>query len=139
VKSASVDFYVLDSFAILAFLQDESGAEHLQQVFKRIQLGKAKAFLSMINLGEVIYLVERQRGLLAAQNTLATIEALPLEFLPATRERVLAAAHIKAHFPMSYADTFAIAAAQECGATVLTGDPEYQAVEKNVPIEWLDR
>lgn len=50
---------------------------------------------------------------------------------------VLAAAHIKANYAVSYADAFAIALAQELKATVVTGDPEFGGVEKMVDILWL--
>jgi ribonuclease VapC len=55
----------------------------------------------------------------------------------ATWERILVAAGLKAHFPVSYADAFAIALAQEFGATLLTGDPEFKAVSHLITIEWL--
>ena len=69
-----------------------------------------------------------------------TLSALIEELLEqATRERVLAAAHIKATHAMSYADAFVVAAAQEMRATILTGDPEFRTVEGLVPVEWLAR
>ena len=40
--------------------------------------------------------------------------------------------------PVAYADAFAIAAAQELGGSVLTGDPEFETVEILIKIEWLD-
>jgi len=52
-------------------------------------------------------------------------------------QRVLAAAHIKAHYPLSYADAFAVALAQELDATVVTGDPEFKTAESLVPVLWL--
>ena len=54
-----------------------------------------------------------------------------------TEDRVFAAAHIKANYSVSYADAFAIALAQELNAAIVTGDPEFQAVEKIVRILWL--
>lgn len=50
---------------------------------------------------------------------------------------VLEAARIKALHPLSYADAFAVATAARFGATVVTGDREFEAVEGIVPIEWL--
>ena len=70
---------------------------------------------------------------------LAAIEQLPIDMLPATREAVLAAAHIKANFHLADAGAFAAAGAQELGGIVLTGDPEFEAVEELVGVEWLDR
>ncbi len=131
--------YILDSFAILALLEDENGAARVQVILENARQGDVHVYISIINLGEVLYITERERGLSLAQKTLSAIEQLPLEILPATRERVLAAAHIKANFPMAYADAFAVAAAQEFEGTVVTGDPEFATVEKVVTIEWLVR
>jgi predicted nucleic acid-binding protein len=59
--------------------------------------------------------------------------------VPTTREAVLAAAHIKANYPVAYTDAFAIAAAQELRGKVLTGEPEFEAIESIVPVEWLNK
>ena len=72
-----------------------------------------------------------------AQQTLAVIEQLPLNYLEATRARVLAAAHLKANYPISYAAAFAVAAAQEFQATVVTGDPEFAKVMHLINVTWL--
>ena len=56
---------------------------------------------------------------------------------PNTYEHVLAAARIKAGYPISYADAFAVASAQREKATLVTGDPELRAVEHLVPILWI--
>ena len=98
---------------------------------------RCRVAMSVINLGEVLYITEREVGLAQAQEALAALEQLPIDILPATRERVLAAAHIKANFRLAYADAFAVAGAQELGGIVLTGDPEFEEVEQLVGVEWL--
>ena len=55
----------------------------------------------------------------------------------ADRKLALAAAHVKAHHAISYADAFAVALAQSRQATLLTGDPEFRKVENLVAIDWL--
>ncbi len=137
--SASASRYVLDSFALLAHLEDEAGAARVRAVLKAASLERAQVFLSAINLGELVYITERERGLVQAQMALNAVEQLPVQILEATRERVLAAAHFKATHAISYADAFVVAAAQEIGATILTGDPEFRTVEDLVPVEWLAR
>ena len=82
-------------------------------------------YLSLINLGEALYITERERGLVAARRTLGAVDELPLEIVPVSRTTVLSAAHIKARFPISYADAFAVVAAQDHGGVVMTGDPEF--------------
>jgi predicted nucleic acid-binding protein len=137
----SASRYVLDSFALLAYLEGESGMPRVRAVLEAAEAGRYRVYLSLINLGEVLYVVERERGLIAAQQTLAAVDRLPLDVLPVTRATVLAAAHVKARFPLSYADAFAVITAQDHAATVLTGDPEFEPVAESglIPVEWLSR
>src|SRR6266852_6607247 len=83
-------------------------------------------YLSLINLGEVLYITERERGLVEARRTLGAVDQLPVEIVGVARATVLAAAHIKAQYPVSYADAFAVVAAQDHGGVVVTGDPEFE-------------
>jgi ribonuclease VapC len=94
--------------------------------------------MSLINLGEVAYITERERGLAKAQEVLAMVEQLRIEILPVDRPTVLAAAHVKANHPVAYADAFAIAAAQKLEGTLVTGDPEFEAVQEIIEIEWIE-
>jgi predicted nucleic acid-binding protein len=135
--NADGEVFVLDSFAILAYLGGEAGMKRVKQLLQTAEGGACQLVLPLINLGEVVYITERQRGLPRAQAVLAMLEQLPLEVLPASREAVLAAAHVKANHALSYADAFAVAAAQTLGGTILTGDTEFHAVETLVPVEWL--
>ena len=129
--------YVLDSFAVLAYLGDEPGAEAVRAVIGHGRAGAGSVFMSTINLGECLYIIERERGLKATHRAIAAIDQLPVEVVAADRERAFAAAHIKAHHRMSFADAFAVALAQEKGAAVVTGDPEFGQVESLVAVHWL--
>lgn len=133
--------YVLDSFALLAYLEGEVGASQVQALLKAALNGSYVLYVSLINLGEVLYIAERENGLVAAQQALAALEQLPLQFVPVSRAAVLAAAHIKAQYSLSYADAFAVVAAQDYNAIVVTGDPEFQQIAdaNAVDIEWLPR
>jgi ribonuclease VapC len=127
--------YVLDSFAVLAYLSAEEGMARVQEVLADASAGRCTALLSLINLGEVAYIIEREQGLARVHETLGMIDQMPIEVLPASREAVLAAAHIKAKHAIAYADAFAVAAAQSVDGVVLTGDPEFDAVKELVRVE----
>jgi predicted nucleic acid-binding protein len=129
--------YLLDSFALLAYLNDEPGGDRVQEMLTLAKSHKCRLVMSLINLGEVLYITERKRGLSTAQTVQALLESLPLELLEASRDLILDAAHIKALHPISYADAFAVALAIRESAIILTGDPEYQSVEDLVRIDWL--
>ena len=129
--------YVLDSFALLAHLQAEQGGARVQAVLAQASKGQAAVFLSIVNYGESIYITEREHGLTAAQNLIAAVDQMPIAVVEADRKLTFAAAHLKAHYAIAYADAFALALAQERQATLLTGDPEFQTVQHLATIEWL--
>jgi predicted nucleic acid-binding protein len=47
------------------------------------------------------------------------------------------ASKLKAKYPVAYADCFAASLAIAKDATVITGDPEFVKMEKEVKIEWI--
>ena len=129
--------YILDSFAILAYLGGEEGENKVKEILQEVSQEERSAMLSLINLGEVMYITERSRGLAKAQESLALIEDLPIEILPVDRQAVLSAASIKARYPVAYADAFVIAAAQSMEGIIVTGDPEFEVVDELISIEWV--
>ncbi len=129
--------YVLDSFALLAYLADEPGASQVKAVLAATRARQATAYLSIINYGEAIYITERDQGLPAAQRAIAAIDQLPIKVIEADRRQTFAAAHIKAHHAIPYADAFAAALAEELAATLLTGDPEFRKIAHRITVEWL--
>lgn len=132
-----VPVHVLDSIALLAYLDGEEGMDRVRDILVEASQGDCRVVLSIINLGEVLHITEREVGLPQAQAVLAVMEQLPIEVLPATNETVLTAAHIEANYPIAYADAFAVVAAMESGGTILTGDHEFEVVEGLVKVEWL--
>ena len=131
--------YVLDTFALLAYLKNEPAAARIEKVMEIAGKEKCRLFVSIINLGEVLYITERRGGVSKAQDVLALIRQLPVEILPADEQTVFSAAHIKASHALSYADAFAVAAAVRENAVILTNDPEFATVESIVTVEWLEK
>ena len=131
--------YVLDSYALLAYFQREAGGAVVKALLERAAQGEVQLYVSLINLGELAYLTERRRGTSALRQTLAVLDRLALHLANVDRKRVLAAALVKAHHPISYADAFAAALAQELEAPVVTGNPEFHKVEDIVQVLWLER
>jgi predicted nucleic acid-binding protein len=129
--------YLLDSFALLAYLNDEQGGGRVQELLALAKNHQCRLVMSLINLGEVLYIAERARGLSAAQMILALGMSLPLEFLEVSRDLIFEAAHLKANYALSYADALSTAFAIRENAIILTGDPEFKSVEELIPIEWL--
>lgn len=132
--------FVLDAWAILALLQqEEPAATRVKTLLEVAQTGQADLAISIINLGEVVYRVGKAKGEPAAQETLAELQRLPLEVMPASEKLVWAAVTWKMHHAISYADAFAVATAVQLDAILLTGDPEIVALTEPLQIERLTR
>ena len=54
--------YVLDSFGLLAYFGGEPGEAQVKSVLERAAAGQAEAYLSVVNLGEVATIIEREQG-----------------------------------------------------------------------------
>lgn len=134
-----MDRYVLDSFALLAYIQNEPGATQVETILEGAATGRSAVYISLVNLGEVLYQFERRKGRKQVPDLLAMLDSLPLTIAEVTRARVHAAAHLKANHAISYADTFAAALAQELDAVVLTGDPEFHKLGDAVRVQWLQQ
>jgi len=131
--------FVLDSFAVLALLGGEPGGVEVARLLHQAAAGEVRLQISWANLGEVAYIVERRWGERRLHQVLALLAATELEPMLVEQSLALAAAHVKAHHPIAYADAFAAALAQQSGAVLVTGDPEFQHLEDVVKIQWLPR
>lgn len=131
--------YVLDTYALFSYLLRNPGGAQVRDLFRRARRRECALYVSRINLGEVAYWVEREEGAMRMQQVLARLLQLPFSPRDATWPRILAAAHVKAHYPVSYADAFAVALAQEMDGPVVTGDPEFRRVEDEglISVVWL--
>lgn len=129
----------MDSFALLAYLEEESDGARVEGLLRACKDGACRAWLSIVNFGEILYITERERGLTEALKVVAIIDQLPVTVAEANRSRTFAAAHVKARSSLSYADAIATALAREVEAHVVTGDPEFEAVEGIVPVLWLGK
>ncbi len=132
--------YVLDAWALLAMLQaEEPAASRVRQLLLAGERQEATLLLSIINLGEVYYRIGKRRNREAALDVLKDIRRLPLTIMPASEEMVLAAADLKTEFAIAYADAFAAALADHAGATLVSGDPEFDQLEGRTKLEKLQR
>jgi predicted nucleic acid-binding protein len=138
-KPSMVNAYVLDSYPLIAYLEDESGSERIQELLESAVDHTLQLLMCVVNLGEVMYILKRERGMTGSQPILALIDTLPLTIIDADYQLTVAAANIKTTCPISYADCYAAALSQVKKATLVTGDPEFRKINVSPPvqIEWL--
>ena len=127
---------VLDSFALIAYFRDEPGAQTVEDML--VSAGKKDLPLLMIdvNYAEAKYSIVKKYGGEAWAEAAKILQGLPIDFHSTTRALADTAADFKARFKMSLADAFAAALAKERKAELVTGDPEFKPLDREIKIHW---
>ena len=130
---------VLDSWAVLAFYKGEPAGEDVERLIESASTSGKPLLLSAVNWAEIYYTMERAGGRQAADEAVADLATLPIDVVGVGDDLKLArlAAQFKATHKMSLADAFAAALAKEKKAELVTGDPEFKALEKEIKLSWL--
>jgi uncharacterized protein len=129
---------LLDSFAMVSYLNRETGFQKVLDLMADAERSGNAVFMNDVNIGEVYYILHRKRGYEKAEYFLeSVIPSLPLNPVSNEFDDVIAAARIKAEYPLSFADCFAVATARKENMVIVTGDPEFKKVEHLVTVDWL--
>ncbi|MEO8429751.1 MAG: PIN domain-containing protein [Verrucomicrobiota bacterium] len=128
---------MLDSFALIAYFRDEPGADAMENML--VTAGKKDIPLHMtdVNYAEVKYSIVKKDGAEAWSEAAKILQGLPIDFHSTTRALADTAADFKARYKISLAAAFAAALVAEKQAELVTGDPEFKALEKEIKIGWL--
>jgi predicted nucleic acid-binding protein len=129
---------VLDSYALIAFFEDEPGADQVYRLLLDAERSGVKLLMSVINLGEVWYSIARGYSVATAEEKLREIREMAIETVDADWNLTRQAAKFKAGGRIAYADCFAAALAKDRKAQLVTGDPEFKALECEVNILWIE-
>ncbi len=128
---------VLDSWAMMAFFEDESAAPAVEKLLLDAHARRVPLLMSTVNAGELWYATARAYSPLRADATIQELAVLRIEILDADWETTKLAALFKSRHHIAYADCFAAATARLRKATVVTGDPEFAQLAHDVTILWV--
>ena len=128
--------YLFDSHALLTFFQNEKGAEVVARLLQRAIKQDTQRLICVINVGEILYITKRHFGDPKKIEVFGRIHQMGFKILQVPENLVFKAAELKAEYPISYADCFALACAIDHSAVLVTGDPEFQEVSHLVEIKW---
>ncbi len=128
---------VLDSFALIAYFRDEAGAEMMEKLLVAAAEKDSPLHMTDVNYAEVKYAIVKKDGREAWDEAAKVLPGLPIDFHSTTRALADTAADFKARFKISLADAFAAALAKEKKAELVTGDPEFKPLEKEIRIGWI--
>jgi uncharacterized protein len=115
--------FVLDACALLAFLNDEIGANIVENLLVRADSKEIRLNMSAINVLEIYYGIFREDGPDAADAVLGKIEILPIHIVRIFSEETLReAGRLKASYRISLADAVALSEANIRNAALVTAD-----------------
>ncbi len=132
---------VFDSYALIAHFKNEKGSDLISELLSEMAVGERMGFISVINVGEVYYMLYKKTGQQNAEQSLQIINTFPIEINDADLSITYAAAQLKSRYKLSYADAFAAALTIQKKATLITGDLEFKSLqkEKDFKVHFLKR
>ena len=128
---------VLDSWAIIAYLEEEASAERVADIIADAHEEEIPLLMSVVNAGEVWYIIARESSVADADASINQLRDLGIEFVDADWNLAKDAGYFKSKNKMSFADCFAAALAKQRKGHLATGDPEFKQVESEIAINWL--
>ena len=129
--------YVLDSWAVVAYLEDEPSAEQVEELIATAHEEQIPIYMSVVNVGEVWYTLAREVSEEEANAGVKMLSDLRILFENVDWELTQEAARFKSQNKMSYADAFAAALAKVKKADLVTGDNEFKPLDGQIKISWV--
>jgi ribonuclease VapC len=128
---------VLDTWAVIAYLEDEPSAEQIADLIASAHEEDLPVYMTVVNAGEVWYHIAREVSEQDANSSIKELRDLRIQFVDADWELTQEAARFKSQNKMSYADCYAAALAKAKKADLVTGDKEFRPLETLVNILWV--
>jgi predicted nucleic acid-binding protein len=119
---------ILDTSAILALRSDEVGAEVIEELLRQAEKTKRPLFASFMTRMELLYLIWRHEGELAARRAIGMIDTFNIKWIDCESEILDQAAMLKSRGGISVADSWIAATAIIRGATLIHKDPELRKI-----------
>jgi predicted nucleic acid-binding protein len=130
--------YVLDSSAILRYLDGEAGADRVSEIVKDHLAGRCEAVICSLHWGEIAGQICKKGGTKTMDLVLSRLRALGVQVVSVDENRALRAALIKLKRAVPYVDAFGVELAGDPGERVfVTADFDFKAASRDVAIEFL--
>lgn len=128
---------VLDSHALMLFLEKEKGHEILEKVLFNAIEKDEHLLMTSVNYSEIIAIVLRECGKEKAVELETTIGNLPIRITDVDASLGRDAARIRAEKRLSLANGFAAALTKSRRGELITGDKEFKNMETEIRILWI--
>ena len=126
--------YVLDTSALICYLEDEDGADIVDELIS--QAGDQIIELTVVfaSFMEICYITWQKQGISFAKERDGLLCELPLNRLESSPELGRLAGEFKAQYRLSFADAWIAAAAEMLDAVLVHKDPEFEAIESEIQV-----
>jgi len=128
---------VLDAYALMAFFEDEPGADFVRGLIQKAVESDTNLLMSVVNLGEIWYSIARNNSPEIADQYIHEIRGMGIQIVEVDWALTRQAAAFKVNGNISYADCFAAALAKLKKADLVTGDKEFKPLDGEIKIAWL--
>lgn len=130
--------YVLDSNALVRLFRNAPGAETVDELVRQAKTGRTRLSISVVNLIEVVYVLTRFFGREKALECVDKARDVAESF-PVDEQTALNTADVRIRYKLSLADCFAAELAMRLGATLVTADPVFAKLGKQLKVLALPR
>jgi predicted nucleic acid-binding protein len=121
--------YVLDTSALLAYIENEPGTDDIDRLLQETLNHQHTLYISVISGIEVFYITYQEQGITVAQERLQLLEDLPLIQESVRPDAISCIGAIKATHTMSFADCCIAGLSKEKSAVLVHKDPEFEQLE----------
>jgi predicted nucleic acid-binding protein len=128
---------VLHASAVLALFFDEPGAERVEILLLKAAEADEPLLITAANWCEVLYRMQRKRGANGTEAAKRFERTMPLEVAALDRELAELAARFKSEHGLGVADAFAAALSKTKKAELVTSDPDFKRVEREITVAWI--
>ena len=128
--------YVFDTSALLAYIENEAGANTVEDLLQKAMDGKATILISVISLIELFYIIVQEQSKEIAYERIELTKELPITIIGLEEADIEIIALLKAKYQISFADSCIAGLAKLKDAELVHKDPEYEDVplkQKKLP------
>ena len=130
--------YVLDSSAVLRYLDGDAGSDRISEIIKGHLAGGCEAVISSLHWGEIAGHTCKRRGKGALDLVLSRLAAFGIPVVPVDGDRAVRAALIRLKTSIPYVDAFGVELAADSRERVfVTADFDFKPASRDVKIEFL--
>lgn len=120
------DVFILDTSALLAYIEDEDGADFTDDLLVKAERNEITIYIAFVSLTEVMYITLQEKDEDTAKARIDLIKSLYCIIEESSESMNLAAARLKAKNRISLADAYIAALCKERNGLLVHKDPEFE-------------